>query len=746
MDIPLTCGGVCRVEPVAPHTFRVRLRPDDTFTEPALVRYGVLRREWPPVEYTVEETDEVIRLGTAEATLTVARVDGRMTLQRRDGEALTANTSAPWSGPEEGFGAELTLVDGERLYGLGDVTRDRIQMRGHRAQMWVKNVSAYVPVPFVMSSRGWAVFVNTTWRHVFDLGQRQPDRMRFGGRRGELDYYLFVGDDLPALLDRYTDLAGKPTLLPLWAYGLTFVCNQQADAREMLDDCLNFRREGIPCDGIGLEPGWMETRYDYSVEKRWHPERFYLPAWSREGPHTFLSAAARLGFKVSLWLCADYDLSHEEERQAAGHSEAAAGPETGTPHPDDFEQDTHIGHHPVLMDRITRLDEPWFAHLRPFVDQGVAAFKMDGARQVNEHPDRRWGNGMDDEQMHNLYPTLLNKQMHQGFAEHAERRPMIYSSGGYAGIGQYAATWSGDTGGGPKPLISMLNHGLSGHANTSCDMDVFTPAGIHFGFLQPWSQVCSWAYWRHPWLLGDALLPIFKKYARLRYRLLPYLYSLAHVAARTGMPVLRAMPLAFPDDPRSDDLLHQYLLGDSLLAAAFTDTVYLPSGRWIDYWTGEMHKGCQEIVYTPPPGCGGPLFVRAGAILPNGPEMDYTGQKSWEELTLHLYPHGESAFTLYEDDGVSFGYRDGAVATTQITCRAENAAVHLTLGARNGQYDGIPETRRYALRLYKDAAPESVTVDAETVTEWHYDAGAQAVLLTVPEVPSRPCEVVFRFG
>ena len=140
---------------------------------------------------------------------------------------------------------------------------------------------------------------------------------------------------------------------------------------------------------------------------------------------------------------------------------------------------------------------------------------MDGARQVNEHPDRKWGNGMDDEEMHNLYPTLLNQQMHQGFKEHTGRRPMIYSSGGYTGLQQYAATWAGDTGGGPKPLVSMLNHGLSGHANVSCDMDVFTPMGIHFGFLQAWSQVCSWAYWRHPWLLGDKLLPIFKTYARL---------------------------------------------------------------------------------------------------------------------------------------------------------------------------------------------------------------------------------------
>ena len=247
---------------------------------------------------------------------------------------------------------------------------------------------------------------------------------------------------------------------------------------------------------VGLEPGWMERNYDYSTQKKWHPERFYIPYWGPKGPHTFLGAAERLGFKMSLWLCCDYDLSFEEERRAGGSVEKTA--ETKGFHPDDFERDEHFGHGAVRMDKLTKPEEPWFEHLKAFVDQGVSAFKMDGSLQVNEHPDRRWGNGMDDEEMHNLYPTLLNKQMSLGFQEHTGRRAMIYSSGGYAGIQRYAATWAGDTGGGPKSLVSILNHGLSGHSNASCDMEVFSPEGIHFGFLQPWSQVCSWAYWRHP--------------------------------------------------------------------------------------------------------------------------------------------------------------------------------------------------------------------------------------------------------
>ena len=748
VDIPVA-QGCLRVQPLAPHTFRIRLTHDGRFREPALIRYGILRGDWPEVAYTVEQDERAVTIATAETRLSIARSDGQLSLADADGDQLLRQTSPPLSSPAKGFRSEFALSRDERLYGLGDVTRDRIEKRGFMANMWVTNVASYVPISVLLSTGGWGILANTTWRHYFDVGSTRDDRLAFGARRGELDYYLIAGVDLPALLDRYTDIAGKPGLLPLWGYGLTFVCNQQADAREMLDDCLNLRREDIACDLVGLEPGWMETRYDYSVEKKWHPERFYLPTWGSAGPHTFLAAARRLGFKMSLWLCCNYDLSHEEERRAGVESDAEPEP-TGF-HPDDFERDEHFGHGPVLMDQVTRPEEPWFEHLKPFVDYGVGAFKMDGALQVNEHPDRKWANGMDDEEMHNLYPTILNKQMSQGFHEHTGRRAMIYSSGGYTGIQQYSATWAGDTGGGPKPLVSMLNHGLSGHANASCDMDVFTPAGIHFGFLQPWSQVCSWAYWRHPWLLGDELLPIFKYYTHLRYRLLPYIYSTAHVAARTGLPIMRAMPLAFPDCARADELDNQYLFGDWFLTGAFIDQIHLPAGKWIDYWTGEAHQGPVDLSCHIPEGRGGPLFVRAGAIIPEWPEMAYVGQKPVDALGLHVYPHADSSFTLYEDDGETRQYLNGDVAATAINCRQQNGEVELTIDARRGEYEGMPETRSVDVRLHVESAPDQVILNGQALElgagEWSCDGDTGTVGLRVPEDPGRsqPAVIICRW-
>lgn len=744
-------GNVMQVEVIEECIYRIRISSDGQFNESALLKYGIVRKHWPKVRFDLQETGEIWRIRTSGARLSVSKSDGRIEFMDAQGRLLLRETIPVQVNGPAGLRAEFDLDSEERLYGLGDESREGIQKRGRRAKMWVKNVDCYAPIPYVMSSKGWAFFFNTTWRHFFDLGHSDKDRWSVFAKRGEVDYYLIAGESLPQLLHRFTDLTGKPHVLPIWAYGLTFVCNEQADAKQMLDDALNFRREGIPCDLIGLEPGWMERHYDYSTHKAWHPERFYIPSWAPKGPQNFTGALERLGFKLSLWLCSDYDVTHHEEKQAAGNEGELGQGETANEdvyHPEDFEQDLRA-HTPVYMDQLTKKEEPWFSHLEKFVDQGVSAFKMDGARQVNEHPDRKWGNGMDDEEMHNLYPTLLNKQMHLGFSKHTGRRSMIYSSGGFTGIQQYAATWAGDTGGGSKPLISLLNHGLSGHSNTSCDMDVFTPEGIHFGFLQPWSQVNSWAYWRQPWLLGEKLLPIFKDYAKLRYKLIPYIYSAAHNAAVTGMPILRAMPLMFDDEPETDRLVNQYMLGDHLLVGAFTNRIYLPKGKWWDLWSGAIREGGQEAIVDFPASRGGPLLVRAGAIIPTWPDRDYIGQAAVRDIHLLVYSGGSGSFVMYEDDGASYRYKEGKIAATEFRCYSKDRQFVLSIGPRQGTYDGMPETRTYTISLYVEATPLSVSIDGRQAeeTKWSYDGKTKCIVIRDhPDSPGNSsCEIAVRF-
>ena len=295
-----------------------------------------------------------------------------------------------------------------------------------------------------------------------------------------------------------------------------------------------------------------------------------------------------------------YDLGVYEEQLLAGLNPSATSPKKASAtegDPDDFEKDERLNKPAAAKQKAATKDdappelEPWFEHLKQFVDQGVRAFKLDGSAQVIEHPDRQWGNGMTDEEMHNLYPVIYAKQMARGFENQTNRRSMVYSAGGYAGLQQFVATWAGDTGGGPKPLASMLNLGFSGHSNHSCDMDVFSAEGIHFGFLQTWAQQNNWAYWRQPWLLEDAQLTAFREYGQLRYKLLPYLYSTAAEATFTGYPVMRAMSMVYPEDPAWDTNLGQYMLGEFLLVSAYSEEVRLPEGTWIDFWSGKQITG-----------------------------------------------------------------------------------------------------------------------------------------------------------
>jgi len=741
--IALENGTFVRVDVLGERLFRVRQAPTTNWTESALNRYGILATNLPPAACRRAETGGALTVTTGQAVLSVSRKDGTLSLSAADGRLLTRHAAAPALTDTRGYALRFALEKDERLYGLGDACRDNVMRRGRAYECWVLNVTSYIPIPMILSRRGWGLLMNTTWRNTFDVGKSDPDALICSARQSPLDYYLFCGANYRALLDTYTSLTGRPALLPVWGYGFTYVCNQNIDAFHLVNEALEFRRQEMPCDVIGLEPGWMEKFYDYSTKKKWHPQRFYFPYWAPKGNHTFIGALTRKGIKLSLWLCCDYDLGvYEEQCLAGAKPQDAAGPVMPDGVPEVFHDDRITGKpgagKPAVRPNAPEGGEPWFQHLKPFVDQGVAAFKLDGAAQVVEHPKRAWGNGMTDEEMHNLYPVIYAKQMARGFEAHTQRRAMVYSAGGYAGVQQYVATWAGDTGGGAKPLASMLNLAFSGHSNHSCDMDIHHAAGIHFGFLQTWAQQNNWDYWYQPWLNHDGLIPVFRAYAQLRYRLLPYLYSCAAEAAQTGYPVMRAMSMDFPDDPAWDTCLGQYMLGDALLVSAFAKEVRVPAGRWTDFWSGGAIEGPVTLPVNVTGTQGGALLVKAGSIIPTWPTASHV-TKGWsDEVGLLVYPGAPGTFTLYEDDGVSLDCRNGQFARTRVTCAPQGTRVTLTVGGREGRFAGMPASRAFTATLHLGAQPKTVTLDGNAVTNAVWDASAGTLTARLPACGAAP--------
>lgn len=627
-----------------------------------LYRYGILTPD-----YALEADDGCID------------ADGRIILStpRRQTEFMYETKS-------KGYELSIPLSKSERLFGGGDASRENLMIRGMKIDIRIDDYVSYGPMPVILSSDGWALFVNSTYNSVFDCGNSDADTLKVTVCGGEFDIYLFSGSSLKGLIFKLTGITGRSMVLPKFAYGLSFVENEQIDARGVLWDIKTLRDKNIPCDVIGLEPHWMEKYYDYSTTKKWNKSQFYLPVWEEENTSsdfTFFYPMRKMGMNLSLWLCSDYDLLYAEDKNFDEEAERDKGEQDGI-----IDPNLSIG---VKMDKITDIKTPWFEHLKKFVDNGAAAFKLDGAKQILHHRDRLWGGKYLDDEVHNIYPVLLAKQMTRGFAEYTDRRLFLYTAGAYAGIQQYAATWAGDTGGGEKTVLSLMTQAMCGHSNTTCDLEVKDPHAIHYGFLAPWSQYFCWANWKYPWFLGDETEELIRFYANLRSSLVPYIYTMAHKAYQTGLAILRPLPLMYEDTNRFDNVKNAYMLGDKLYVGVFNMNLKLPEGKWIDYWNGDEYEG--DIEYKIPHGRAGALFVKKGSVFVTMKPQKYIMEREHDYI-INVYPGCDDEFTLIEDDGYTYDYQNGGICTTDIKMHnSKENSFELTVCKRAGSFDGRPD-------------------------------------------------------
>lgn len=585
--------------------------------------------------------------------------------------------------------AILSGIGNERFYGLGAANTDRIVLNGKTYLERVVYQSNEMPIPFLMTKAGYGILCNSTWWHGIDVCARNPHEICWYLPDGDLDFFLFTGNTLADILERFTWITGRPALLPKWAYGLAFIDQYTADQYEIMRNAATFREKKLPCDSISLEPGWMEKRYDFSVEKKWNRSRFLIEEWARSkepghiNPNFFTAALQRYGFKLHLWLCCEHDFTAEEERRI--------GNEVAPDIPD------------------------WFDHLKQFICDGASSFKLDPCHTVDNADERRtYANGKGEPEMHNLIQTLYVRDMYRGAAEYTGMRPMHHYCGGYTGTGAYTASSTGDNGGELQTLVWILSCGMSGISNLTCDMEVFQKRTLHYCFFTAWCQLNSWCGFAHPWWAGEEIEPIFAFYDRLRYRLLPYIYSTAITANLTGMPMCRAMPLMFEDEALQNAVC-EYMFGENLLVGAFSDEIYLPEGTtWIDYWSGSVYEGGQTVKPEVPEDRGGFLFVRGGAIIPTDIPRQHTKQGDTENIILELYPYGVSHYDFYEDDGISLDYESGKRTVTRISMEKKNGECEIVIGERKGEFAGIGK-RTYTIRLFAEKKPDKITVAGNPV-------------------------------
>ena len=364
---------------------------------------------------------------------------------------------------------------------------------------------------------------------------------------------------------------------------------------------------------------------------------------------------------------------------------------------------------------------------RPLLEMGVAVFKTDFGEEIPE--DAHFANGKTGKEMHNAYPLLYNRAVFEVTGEYTDR-PMVWGRSGYAGIQRTPVQWSGD----PLPdLLSLaatiragLSFGMSGVPFWTFDLGGFkgepTPHDyvrwVQVGLLLSHSRFHGTTP-RLPWNLGEEVFGIVQRWVQTRYRLLPYIYSAALEATRTGLPVMRPLALEFQGDPGSWAVQHQYLLGPSLLVAPVLSEddrvdIYLPPGTWYDLWTGEKVIGPATLARTV--GLDTlPVYVRSSAILPTGPVSD-TVPDLWDPLTIQIYPQAQGRLEIPEE---------GGRPSTVVQASRSRAITIQARGPRRGWRLLLQDTQR----------PEQVAVSATGRSTWRYDEVSRTL-----EVDVEPCE------
>ncbi|AMJ57230.1 MULTISPECIES: TIM-barrel domain-containing protein [Stenotrophomonas] len=669
----------------------------------------VLPQPVQPVQAQLEEDAQEIRVRTPALVLHVQRQPLQLRLERLDGGKPVPlwQEQQPLDLAAEQTVQVLSSQADEAFYGGGQ-QNGRFQFKGRELEVsysggWEEG-DRPSPAPMLLSSRGWGMLRNTWSDGSYDL--RQPDQATLLHREDRFDAYYFVGNDLQRLLERYTQLTGRPNMVARWAlsYG---------DA-DCYNDGDNIKKPGSVPEGWSDGPTGTTIDVVNSVAAKYReydmPGGWILPndgygCGYKQLPET-AQGLAKYGFKTGLWTENGVDKIAWEVSKAGS--------------------------------RVQKLDVAW-------TGQGYQ-FAMDANRQafdgILNNSDSR--------------PFLWTVMGWAGIQRYAVAWTGDQSSS-WDYIRWHVPTLVGSGLSGMAYASGDVDAIFGGSAETftrDLQWKTFTP--VLMG-MSGWSANAR----KHPWWFDEPYRSINRDYLKLKMRLTPYMYGLVHEAAQTGAPPVRGLMWDNPQDPHAQDetYKYQFLLGRDLLVApvyrsqaasrGWRRDIHLPAGGWYDYWDGRhLQAGAAGRQLDRPVELATlPVFVRAGAILPMYPEMLFDGEKPLDEVSFDLYPQGESSYTLYEDDGSTRRYQKGESSTQQIRVQAPaqgSGPVQVEIAPVQGEYQGQLAQRRYGLRVLNRSAPKAVQQDGRALPQladaaalqaaaegWYFDAGERKGTLHV---------------
>lgn len=755
----LTTGGQVKLEFCTPGIFRVRTSWNGKFE--VNEQLMVVNYKWPAVEAKAEDKKDHFLLSTASLIIKVYKTPFRIETFDKTGKLLSADDKQALLKENEAVSAAKKLQADEHFFGFGE-RMDFLDRRSKKLRLDVGRgkgmphaVGAYnileanySPIPFFMSTRGYGIFLHNSFATEWDMGASKKDQYTFKAVDGELDYYFIYGPTFKSILGGYTSLTGKSPMLPQFALGLhagtysggTWGHEELTSDQYVVEMARKYRELGIPVDLLWLDSTWRlfgENGGKGATSFEWR-ETF-------KDPKSMFDSIYAMGYKmVGLHVRPRFDNAKKLNLLDQAKEKGFTYPENGQP-----------GEFVNFFDQKA-VDWWWENGVKRVASLGAKFLKTDEGSAFGalaNESEKVGPTGKEAERLHNLFPIAYAKAPFEEFQKFNGMRGLNQTREGYSGIQRYPYIFAGDW---PSewqyfaPVIKAgLNIGLSGVGSWAHCMGGFEHQGdpelyirwVQFGMFSPIATVFGMDHpgYKEPWKYGDDALRNFKNYDVLRYRMMPYLYTGMHQQYETGVPMMRALVLDHQDDENVYEIGDQYMLGDNLMVApvttkgAITRSVYLPKGTWFNYWTGEKYEG-STYVHVVAPLDTIPLFVKGGGIIPMQPEMLYTGEKLVDVITLDIFPHGNSSFNLYEDDGLTLKYQNGSSALTKIEASLSAAALQLKIAKPVGTFK--PSVHTYLAKIHWTLKnlPKTVTENGkplsavaskaaiEKTAGWYYDA------------------------
>ncbi len=665
--------------------------------------------------------------------LRVTRDPGSITFADREGHPRV-RLPLPDLRDTPGVRVRLELAGVQHLYGLGEGGQqfDRL---GTTRRFWNNHANhghgADIPMPILLSPLGYALFFDHTGPADITVGGAEAGRwVEYRADHGPVDLYYLGGRDLRDVLGGVATLLGAAEMPPRWALGFLQSTRHFENPDEWRQLPATIRDKRLPCDGLiflstyGDFFGWNRGVGHLECEPRSLPD-----------PAGFFAHLRAQHFHV---ITHEYPVLHPAsplypEASTRGYLLDAGYPEAP---PAERPTDNYREGQRYLDFSDPETRGWWWRQHRPLVDLGVDGWWLDGGEGPPADAQLRAGTGA---AVHNRYDLMRQEAFADGeAADRPGQRVFLLCRSGGAGMQRLGATcWSGDIDATFSTLEEQaaigLNVGLSGVPFWGTDVGGFYQVApnnaelyvrwFQFGAFTPIFRAHGRVWRDHvPWAHGADVEAICRRYLELRYRLLPYTYTLAWQAHRSGLPLMRPLVLNYPDDARTWNRTAEYLWGDDLLVAPVTREgathwpVYLPAGTWYDFWTHERHEGPGGVTVEAPLDRL-PLFVRAGAILPLGPPVQYHDQQPLTDITLRVYAGPNSSFTLYEDDGATTAYREHRYALTGIESHSTEGTLTVRIAEPAGDASVIPTGRAYIVQAHGPGKPRRVRLAAVDLPE-----------------------------